>query len=136
MSEILSEIVRNLLKSRPNISRPKFLRPNFFVINVQQFKNKKDLERLRKIAMDRNEWLQFIQIIYDATKEEKNTSLIFFQCEIALIYIYISSKPSLSKISYVTGNIWRTVKTYRRKIKLRISSTCFIHYNLLHIFHT
>ena len=39
MSEILSEIVRNLLKNRPNISRPiisrpKFLRPNFFVINV------------------------------------------------------------------------------------------------------
>ena len=37
--EILSEIVRNLPKKRPNISRPiisrpKFLRPKFLVINV------------------------------------------------------------------------------------------------------
>ena len=39
LSEILSEIVRNLPKKRPNISRPiisrpKFLRPKFLVINV------------------------------------------------------------------------------------------------------
>ena len=34
LSEILSEIIQNLVKNRPIILRPKFLHPNFFVINV------------------------------------------------------------------------------------------------------
>ena len=68
-------------KGRPRTTLPTTLnqdikRTKLNQYNIRQLKNKKDLEKLRTIAMDRNEWLKFIQLIYDAAKAEKNISLL------------------------------------------------------------
>ena len=68
-------------KGRPRTTLPTTLnqdikRTKLNKYDIKELKNKKDLELLRKIALDRNEWLKFIQVIYDAAKAEKNISLL------------------------------------------------------------